>query len=532
MMNKPQRLLAVVAGLAAIPLTLTACAATSSSSTGGGSKTLTVDTSFVLKTLDPGTVYEQTGATAVHSIYDTLVTFAGSDVSEIKPDLASSFDASSDAKTFTFHLRDDVTFSDGTKLTADDVVFSLTRLQNLKGSASQTVAGLAFSSTDAKTVVVTSDIPNPDVPTILAMPSTGILNSAEAKKHGATDAADAATSDKIGTYLDTHSIGSGPYTIGSYDPSSKVVLKANPKYWGSAPAYGRVVLQNVDVQNQKLTISKSAGDEMALDLSGALSEGLPSTVQVSGVPDTSYFLSLNQDPSVSKVTSNPAFVKALRAAIDNKGIAELFGKDATAAAGLVPPAFAGALPQSDAPKRDLAQAKSLLEGAGLSNPTVKLIYPAITYRGVDLGTVVTKVQSDAKEAGIDIELTPQPINVFLDSQSTGKNEIGFSPNSLNYPVAASLVNNMAPGASTSLRTGWTVERADPSAVAAGAAVSAATTQDARNTAMQDWQKVMNATSPYIPLANNSGIVVAAGNLKGAVYSPAGWTVDLAAVSSK
>ena len=61
--------------------------------------------------------------------------------------------------------------------------------------------------------------------------------------------------------------------------------------------------------------------------------------------------------TVSAVTSNPAFVSALRAAIDNAGIAKLFGKDATAAAGLVPPAFAGALPQSDAPKRDLAKAE-------------------------------------------------------------------------------------------------------------------------------------------------------------------------------
>ncbi|QYH35556.1 ABC transporter substrate-binding protein [Salinibacterium sp. M195] len=524
--------LAVVASLAIVPLVLSACAASPDTSNGGGSQTLTVDNSFVLKTLDPGFVYEQTGATIVHVLYDTLVTFDGSDVSEVKPSLAESFEASDDAKEFTFTLRDDVTFADGSALDSEDVVFSLNRLKNLKGSASQIVSGMSFSASDEDTVVVTSDVTNPDVPTILAQPSTGILNSEVAAENGATDAEDAATADSIGTYLDTNSLGSGPYTISSYDPSSKVVLTANPDYWGEAPGYDRVVLQNVDVQNQKLTIAKSSGDEVALDLSGALSADLPDTVQISGVPDTSYFLSLNQDPAVSELTSNRAFVNALRASIDNAGIAKLFGPDATAASGVVPPAFSGALDPSDAPKQDIEAAKKLLADAGISNPSASLVYPAITYRGVDLGTIVTKVQADAKEAGIAIELTPQPINVFLDGQAAGQNEIGFSPNSLNYPVAASLVNNMAPGASTSLRNGWTLERADASAIDASEAVIAATTPEERVSAMQEWQRVMNEVSPFIPMANNSGIVVATENLDGAVYSPAGWTIDLADISSK
>lgn len=523
---------AVVAGLAIAPLILAGCATGADSSNGSASQTLTVDNSFVLKTLDPGFVYEQTGATIVHVLYDTLVTFDGSDVSDVRPSLASSFEASDDAKEFTFTLRDDVTFADGTELNSEDVVFSLNRLKNLKGSASQIVSSMSFSATDDHTVVVTSDVANPDVPTILAQPATGILNSEAAEENGATDAEDAATTDSIGTYLDTTSLGSGPYTVSSYDPSSKVVLVANPDYWGKAPGYDRVVLQNVDVQNQKLTIAKSSGDEVALDLSGALSADLPEKVQISGVPDTSYFLSLNQDPAVSKLTSSRAFVNALRAAIDNEGVAALFGPDATAASGVVPPAFVGALEPSEAPKQDIDAAKKLLADAGILNPSVSLVYPAITYRGVDLGTIVTKVQVDAKEAGIEIELTPQPINVFLDGQAAGKNEIGFSPNSLNYPVAASLVNNMAPGASTSLRNGWTVERADASAIEASEAVIAATSPEARVAAMQEWQRVMNEVSPFIPLANNSGIVVATENLADAVYSPAGWTIDLADIRSK
>lgn len=524
--------LALASSLAVAALVLAGCSASSNNAASGGGGTLTVDTSFVLKTLDPGLVYEQTGNIIVHALYDTLVTYEGSDVTTVVPELASEWEQSDDGTTWTFTLNPDATFADGSAVTADDVVFSLTRLQNLKGSSSQTVEGLTFAADGEDTVVVTSPTPNPNVPVVLAMPAASILNAEEAEKLGATDAADAASADTIGTQLDEVSLGSGPYTIKSYDSSSKVVLEANEDYWGDAPAYSRVVVQNVDVQNQKLTISRAKADEIALDLSGPQAAELSDDLQVSGVADTSYFLSVNQDPAVSEITSNPAFLAALRASVDGAGIAEIFGEGATAAAGLVPPAFGGALDESEVQPQDIDKAKSLLAEAGIPSPKVNLVYPAITYRGVDLGTIVTKVQQDAKKAGIEIELQPEPINVFLQSQSEGKNEINFSPNSLNYPAADSLVNNMAPGASTSTRAGWTVERADPRAVEASDAVNAEVTPEGRAEAMVAWQKVMNETSPFVVLANNAGIVVATSNLVGASYTPAGWTVDLAAISAK
>lgn len=524
--------LAVTSALVVAALALSGCSGSSNNAASTGGGTLTVDTSFVLKTLDPGLVYEQTGNIIVHALYETLVTYEGSDVTTIVPELASEWEQSEDGTSWTFTLNPDATFSDGSTVTADDVVFSLTRLQNLQGSSSQTVQGLTFAAEGDDTVVVTSPTPNPNVPVVLAMPAASILNAEEAEKLGATDAADAATTDGIGTQLDEVSLGSGPYSIKSYDASSKVVLEANEDYWGDAPAYSRVVVQNVDVQNQKLTISRAKADEIALDLSGPQAAELSDDLQVSGVADTSYFLSLNQDPAVSEITSNPAFVAALRATVDGAGIAELFGEGATAAAGLVPPAFGGALDESEVQPQDIDRAVALLEEAGISAPKVDLVYPAITYRGVDLGTIVTKVQQDAKKAGIEIELQPQPINVFLQSQSEGKNAINFSPNSLNYPASDSLVNNMAPGASTSNRVGWTAERADARAVEASDAVNAEVTPEGRTEAMVEWQKVMNETSPYIVLANNAGIVVATANLAGADYTPAGWTVDLAAITAK
>jgi peptide/nickel transport system substrate-binding protein len=522
-----------VAAVATAALT-TGCTAAGSggSSSGGSTDTLTVNTSFVIKNIDPAMEYEATGALTVNALYDNLVTFKGSDVGEPVPELAESYTASEDATTFTFKLRDDAVFSDGTPVTAEDVVFSLNRLQNLKGSPSVVVTGLSFAAEDESTVVVTSETANPNVPTILAMPSAGIVNSKVAQEHGATDGPDAAKKDSATAYLDENPAGSGPYLLESFDPSSQIVLKANPEYWGEEPEFSRVVITNMDVQNQKLTVSKAKDATIALDLSGSALEGLPDSLQQSGAQDTYYFLTLHQDPSVDDVTSNLDFVRALRASIDYDGVAALFGDNAQPAAGVVPPAFPGALPDDEAQVQDLDAAKQHLVDAGLDDPKVTLMYPSISYRGVDLGTIAAKVQGDAKKAGITVELNPQPIAAFLDAQSGGKVAMRFSPQSLNYPVAASLVNNLAPGQSTAVSTGWTVDNATPAAIKAGEDVLSTLDPTAQVDALQEWQRVLNTDSPYIPLAYNAGTLVATSDLTNAEYSPAGWQLDVAAVGTK
>jgi peptide/nickel transport system substrate-binding protein len=290
------------------------------------------------------------------------------------------------------------------------------------------------------------------------------------------------------------------------------------------------VITNTETETQKLTMQRAESAQLALDLSGRLLDGLPEELQVTGNQDTFYFVSFHQDPAVSEITSNPDFVQAVRASMDYAGIAALFGEEAVPAGGLVPTAFAGALPAEEAQQQDLDAAAQHLADSGIEDPTVSLMYPAITYQGVDLATIATKIQNDAAQAGITIELDPQPIASFLEKQSEGKVPFRFSPQSLNYPVAASLVNNFAPGQPSAERVGWSEDLASDEMIAAGDAVMAATDADAQVAAMQDWQRLLNEESPYIALAYNSGTVVATADVAGAVYSPAGWIVDLRAVA--
>lgn len=526
-----RRIVSALSVLVVVAGGLTACGSDSQDS-GSSAATLTVDTTFVVKTLDPGQVYEPTGNVIVHALYDTLVTFDGADISKPVGDLAESYTASPDAKTFTFKLRSGAVFSDGTPITSADVVFSLNRLKNLKGSAAAIVKNLTVSAPDAQTAVVTSSIADPSVPVMLSMPPAGILNSKVAKDNGGIDGEDAASGDKLTSYLNSTAAGSGPYVIESFDAASRIVLKANPKYWGTKPAFGRVVFQNMDVQNQKLTISKKPTAEIALDLSGSSLDGLPSDLQQTSSPNTYYQLRLDADPAVSEVSSNPDFVAAMRAAMDYQGIAALFGTGGEPAAGVVPGAYAGALPASEAQKQDLDAAKALLAKSGLKDSSIKLLYPALTFGGVDLGTIAAKVQSDAAKAGIKIELDPAPIASFLDQRKAGKVAMSFSPQLLDYPVAASIVADLMPGGSTAEAAGWTAERADKATVAAADKVLAELDPAAQVTALQDWQRLMNKNGPYITLAYNSGVLVASPDLKNATYTAAGWTVDVADIGRR
>ncbi len=520
-----RRVLATTAAVLLALAGLVACGSDDASS--GSDATLTVDTSFVVKSLDPGVVYEPTGNVVVHALYDTLVTFDGADISKPVGDLAKSYQASDDAKTFTFTLRDDAVFSDGTPVTSADVVFSLNRLKNLKGSAATIVKNLTVTAPDEHTVVVTSSVADPNIPIMLTMPAASVLNSKVAKEHGGVDGENAATADKLSNYLNTTAAGSGPYVIESFDAASRIVLATNPKYWGTKPAFGRVVFQNMDIQNQKLTLSKVPTAEIALDLSGSSLDGLPTELQQTSSPSVYYQLRLDADPAISKATSNPKWVAALRAAMDYQGIADLFGPGGEPAAGIVPTAYAGALPASEAQKQDLAKAKQLLAESGVGDQSVKLLYPALTFGGVDLGTITAKVQSDAAKAGIKLELDPAPIASFLDQRKAGKVPMSFSPQQLNYPVAASQVSDLMPGGADAMKAGWTEERADPATVAAGKKVLATLDPADQVKALQDWQRLMREHSPYITLAYNSGVLVASPDLTGATYTAAGWTVDVA-----
>jgi peptide/nickel transport system substrate-binding protein len=86
--------------VAAVAVGLAACGSSGSETSSSASSSLVVETAFSLKTLDPARMFEPTGFMIDHVLYDTLLTYQGSDVTTPGPDLATSYTASPDAKTY------------------------------------------------------------------------------------------------------------------------------------------------------------------------------------------------------------------------------------------------------------------------------------------------------------------------------------------------------------------------------------------------------------------------------------------------
>lgn len=237
------------------------------------------------------------------------------------------------------------------------------------------------------------------------------------------------------------------------------------------------------------------------------------------------FLLANQNPAVSKVTSNPKFAEAVRKGVDYAGLLELAGEGSVQAPGVIPSMLLGALPPEQAAKRDIEGAKAALKESGVADPTVKLEYPSeLTVNGLSFQPLAERVQANLKEVGITVELAPAPITTALDNYRNGKEELGLWYWGPDYPDPSDYLSFL-PGKLVGLRAGWKAG-ADKELEAAGEKAATTIGDEARKQAYVDVQTKLNASGPFVPLIQPSQNIVTAKSVTGLEFHPV-WTVDVA-----
>ena len=180
-------------------------------------------------TLDPHNSTALAAFAVQRVIFDTLVT-QGVDGS-ILPSLAEKWEVLDDL-TIRFYLRKDALFSNGEPVTAEDVRYSIKRSTEQRGSASLFSAfdGTGTAVVNALTVDVKLKYPFAPVYNYLASSRGGII----CKK----------AFESMGEKVYARSpIGSGPFVLEKWITGDSLQLKANPKYWGSNPAYSALVFR-------------------------------------------------------------------------------------------------------------------------------------------------------------------------------------------------------------------------------------------------------------------------------------------------
>jgi peptide/nickel transport system substrate-binding protein len=200
----------VATGTAALTLSPQVAQAASSS------PTLSIIADEPTSGFDPNIAVTQASIRVMELMYDTLLDYNAQ--GDLVPDLAKSWSLSSNGLTYTFHLQPHAEFSNGDKITAQDVEWSLHRMA--------TGAALKSEMTDMKSVSVV----NPTTFQIhLTSPSRVFLASlATVGSSAILDQAAVTANPKYFTQpIDT----SGPWVLSQYTPGVNLTLTANPDYW-------------------------------------------------------------------------------------------------------------------------------------------------------------------------------------------------------------------------------------------------------------------------------------------------------------
>jgi peptide/nickel transport system substrate-binding protein len=273
-----RRLIRVVAPPALLVLALAGCGGSSGGS-GGGSpaatgKTLHLALSADPSPLDPDTYYEAEGLQITTAAYQGLLTYAPNSTTLVGA-LATKWTMSPDGKTYTFTLRPNVKFSDGTAFDAAAMQASFARRSALNGGPSYMLADVASTSApNPLTFVVT--LKNPVAPFLdyLASPYGPVAVSPAAVRTHAVG------NDRAAAWLAGHSDGTGPYQLTSVVKSTKYVLTVNPNYWGPKPYYTEVDFAVVpDFSTQSLELQ---GGQLDMVLHGLNTRDYSSIAAQSG----------------------------------------------------------------------------------------------------------------------------------------------------------------------------------------------------------------------------------------------------------
>lgn len=211
--------LSLLLALCLLAVPLTACQSNDADTSQSDSDTTQSDTLVIATTsdvssLDPSRMASGAETYASSCVYDTL-TWLPLGAEEPLMRIAESYTVSEDGLSYTFTLRDDVLFHDGSALTVDDVLYSIELFRSSAALASYSYSIAGCEAPDDSTVVVTLSAPDPAF--FENFNNCFILSKA---------AHEAAGGD-----FGTQPVGSGPYQVVSHNPGDRLVLSAFPDYY-------------------------------------------------------------------------------------------------------------------------------------------------------------------------------------------------------------------------------------------------------------------------------------------------------------
>jgi peptide/nickel transport system substrate-binding protein len=281
--------------------------------------------------IDPANFYNIEGEALILSVYEGLLRYAPG-TGQLEGSLADTWKASSDLKTYTFHLRSGVLFQDGTKFDSRAVKTSFQREIDLATGPSYMVADIAKMETpDPQTFIVRLKQPNNAFLDYMASMYGPKIISPKAISDNSQG------NDHAKKWLASNAVGTGPYRLTSYQQDSRFVLERFDGYWGQKANFKTVDISVIpDIGTQQLQLQ--AGD-LDMILHG-ISASQVASIQSSDVTVQSFDSVIRQIILINphrapfdNLRARQAFAEALDI---GSAVHAIYGKYATVATSIYP----------------------------------------------------------------------------------------------------------------------------------------------------------------------------------------------------
>ncbi|MBF8189980.1 hypothetical protein ITP53_30495 [Nonomuraea sp. K274] len=365
---------------------------------GAGTRTLTWSTGAALGTLD--VVADQVNGTARRLLLGSVVeglTKVENDHDKLSwsPLLATSWKRVAPTR-WRFELRRDVSFHDGSAMTADDVAYSINKLTSPSSAKDSTLANIAGAKVvDDYTVDVTTKLP--DFYVFRTVAAIGVQPDGWGK-----DKAKAQNT----------AVGTGPYEVGEVTPAhDQTTLKIFPKYWGDAkPYYQNVVMKVIPDTGARLAGLQAGEADVAFDLSPDLLAAAPATISAASTETDILRIS-----DASKALKDERVRQALNYAVDRSTLIKSvrFGF-------ALPPKGQGVSQQvhgynpglQDYPY-DMTKAAQLVREAGATGTKLTMMCVSEYYGTVGTDTCQT-LASAYNKIGLDVKVQLLPREQWIE----------------------------------------------------------------------------------------------------------------------
>ena len=543
-MNKMKKLLALALALAMV-LSLALMSGCGSSKTSSGSaaatgsadatgKQLVAEIGPNPETLDPALNSAVDGGNMLIFAFDCLLNVDKDN--NIIAGAAEKWECSDDGLTWTFHLRKDLKWSDGSALTANDFVYSWKRVADPATAApyAETVLGmvkgfdeaqagnvdaLGVSATDDQTFVVELTAPCPYFEKLAAFATLSPVNQATIEKNG----------DSWATQPESY-ICNGPFYISEWVPSSYIIFTKNPYYRDAdSIKLGSIKLLLMEDPNAAYAAYNTGEAMMIKDVPTAEIPSLQGNAEFHVDPDMgTYYVCMND--SVEPFT-DPNVRMALSLAIDRDYVANTLMQGVyTPAYNFIGPGVTdwdgsafmdnanGGKPYiSSDNDANLAQAKQLLADAGYPNGQG---FPTITYSTNDAGyhkVVAQYLQQAWKELGVNLEISVVEWASFTPMRRAGDYQIARNGWLFDYNDPSNMMDVLY---STNGNNDAKYNSADYDALMDKAASE--TDPETRYGYLHQAEDVLMADAACIPVAYYNDFYLMSSKITGAWHSPYGY----------